>query len=67
MIERSTLSEWQDRAYLLQSALEDADRDLLEDASLRSYTEVFQNLYATASDVARFRIEPKAIADKTSQ
>lgn len=67
LIPRTTLSEWQDRVYILHAALEDADRDLIDDSSLKGYTEVFQRVYAAASELARFRVEPKAVGSDSSQ
>ncbi len=61
LLTRDALEEWRDRIYILEAAIEDAERDLEGKPSLRDYTEAFQHLYDAALGVRAYRIEPRAI------
>lgn len=58
---RAAIEDWRDRIYILEAAIEDAERDLEGKPSLRDYTEAFQHLYEAALGVRSFRIEPRAM------
>lgn len=61
LLTRKVIEEWRDQIYILEAAIEDAERDLEGKPSLRDYTEAFQHLYEAARGVRSFRIEPKAM------
>lgn len=61
LLTRDSLEEWRDKIYILEAAIEDAERDLEGTPSLRDYTEAFQHLYNAALGIRSFRIEPRAM------
>lgn len=61
LLSRESLEEWRDRVYILEAALEDAERDLEGKPTLRDYTEAFQHIYDAAVGIRSFRIEPRAM------
>ncbi len=64
LLTREALEEWRDRIYILEAAIDDAERDLEGKPTLRDYTEAFQHLYDAAVGIRSYRVEPRAIGGK---
>ena len=61
LLRRELFEAWRDHLYVLETAMEDAERDLGESPTLRDYTEAFRHLYDAASQLRSFRLEAKAL------
>jgi hypothetical protein len=61
LVAAEALRDLQDRIYVLQTAIEDAEADLADEASLRTYTEAFRSVHQAAQAVIATRLEPRAL------
>lgn len=60
LISARTLAELKDALYVLESALEDVDRDLADSADPHRHREALWHLYGAAASLRALRVEPKA-------
>jgi hypothetical protein len=65
LVDAAALDALRDRLYVLESALDDVERDLRGTDDLEEYRVAFRHLYAAAAQLRDGTIEPRAILDRS--
>jgi hypothetical protein len=61
LVSAGLLAELQDAVYVIETALEDIDRDLAEVDNPQDHRDALWHLYGAAAGLRAIRIEPKAV------
>ena len=64
LVDAEALERLRDRLYVLESALDDVERDLWGTDDAEEYRAAFRHLYAAAAQLRGGAVEPQAVLDR---
>ncbi|MDX1690233.1 MAG: hypothetical protein R3290_04330 [Acidimicrobiia bacterium] len=64
LVDAGALDDLRDRLYILESALDDVERDLRGVDDAEEYRAAFRHLYAAAAQLRGRAPEPRAVLDR---